>query len=205
MRKIKRLKWLAGIIIFVMSYSAPKFVRATSPTEAIQETIETVFAILHDPALQGREEMEERNALLREAVAARFDFWEMARRTLGPHWERNAGKQDQFVVLFTELLAVVYLNTIEQGFKAEVIYFREYVDNEYAHVDTKVVLSDMKGFEVSYKLHKVEGEWKAYDVLVEDMSLIQNYRSQFYHILGRHSFDELLERMRKKIEKLRSS
>lgn len=206
MRNIRRLRWFAGIMIFVMSWAVSALVHATtSPTEAIKETIETVFAILHDPALQGRKKKEERNALLREAVAARFDFREMAKRALGPHWKRNAAKQDQFVLLFTELLAVVYLDTIEQGIAAEIFYLREDVDDEYARVDTKVIPSDGSGMEVSYKLHIVNGEWKAYDILVEHMSITQNYRSQFYHILGRRSFDELLEIMRKKIEKLRSS
>lgn len=91
------------------------------------------------------------------------------------------------------------------GPEAEIFYLHEYVDNKYAHVDTKIVLFDGKNFEVGYKFHMVEGEWKAYDVLVEDISLIQNYRSQFYHILERRSFDELLEIMREKIDKLRSS
>lgn len=206
MRNIRRLKWLAGFVIFVVSCMEPRFAQATtSPTEAIKETIETIFGILHDPALQGREKREERGALLREAVAARFDFREMAKRALGPHWKRNAAKQDQFSLLFTELLAAIYLDTIEQGTEIEVFYLREYVDEEHAHVDTKIVPSGGDGLEVSYKLHVTRGEWKVYDVFVEHMSIIQNYRSQFYHILGRRSFDELLKMMQKKIETLRKS
>lgn len=208
MRIIRRLRWLAGLIVFIISCVEPRIARpalAGSPAEAIKETIDEVFSILHDPALRGEEKTGKRKALLREAVAARFDFREMAKRALGPYWKHHAAKQDQFVFLFTELLAVVYLDTIEQGVEVEVLYLREYADGEYAHVDTKVVPSGGEGLEVSYKLHVVEGEWKAYDILVEHMSIVQNYRNQFYHILARRSFNELLDMMRKKIEKLRRS
>lgn len=206
MRVIKRLKWLAGLVVFVVSCIAPQFARATaSPSDAVKETIDTVFAILRDPALRGAEKREERKALLRETVAARFDFREMAKRALGPYWKRNMAKQEQFVALFTKLLEAIYLDTIEWGVEAEIFYLREYMDDTYAHVDTKIVPFDREGLEISYKLHVVAGEWKAYDVLVEHMSIVQNYRNQFYHLLGGHSFDELLRIMRKKIETLRKS
>lgn len=204
MRVIKRLRWLAGIIIFVMSCLAPAFARATaSPTEAIKETIEAVFVILRDPALRGKEKKEERKALLKNAVVARFDFQEMAKRSLGPYWKQYAAKQEKFVALFTDLLGAVYLDTIEWGVEAEIFYLRERREAEYAEVDTNLIPSGGNGIEISYRLRVIQGEWKAYDVLVEHMSIIQNYRNQFYHILGRRSFDELLEMMRKKIETLR--
>ena len=206
MHVIKRSRLLTGIVILTvigiwLQGARPAF--AGGPTEAIKETIDTVFAILHDPAFKGDEKKEERNTLLRETVAARFDFHEMAKRALGPYWKRYETKQEKFAILFTDLLGAVYLDTIEWGVKAEVFYLYERVEGEDAEVDTKIVPSNGEGLEISYKLHMVEGEWKAYDVLVEHISMIQNYRSQFYHILGRHSFDELLERMRKKIEALR--
>ena len=206
MQHMKRLKWLTGFVVFIVSLIGLQGARpalAGSPTEAIKETIDTVFAILHDPVLKGDEKKEERNMLLRKTVAARFDFQEMAKRALGPYWKRYEIKQEKFAVLFADLLGAVYLDTIEWGVKAEAFYLHESVEGEDAEVDTKIVPSNGEGLEISYKLHMVEGEWKAYDVLVEHISMIQNYRSQFYHILGRHSFDELLERMRKKIEALR--
>lgn len=206
MHVIKRLRWLAGIVIFSVLEILPQIAQSAemgSPTKAVKETIEAVFTILRDPALRGKEKKEERSASLREKIAARFDFQEMAKRSLGPYWKQYVTKQEKFVALFTDLLGAVYLDTIEWGVEAEIFYLRERRETEYAEVDTNLIPSGEKGIEISYRLHVAQGEWKAYDVLVEHMSIIQNYRNQFYHILGRRSFDELLEMMRKKIETLR--
>lgn len=202
----KRSRWLTGFFVFMVTVFFAPLTRnalAESPTEAIKETIEVVFAILRDPALQGEEKRKERNALLRETVAARFDFQEMAKRSLGPHWKRYPAEQERFVAFFSEFLGALYINTIEQGIKAEVFYLREDVDDKYARVDTKVVLPNREGVKVGYQLHIVRGEWRTYDVLLEDMSIVQNYRHQFNRFLHRHSLDELLETMQKKIEMLR--
>lgn len=203
----KRLQWLTGCIVFAIICMTPcvPAALAGSPTEAIKETVDKVFSILRDDGMPGQGKREEREALLRETIAARFDFREMAKRALGPHWKRNAMRQDQFASLFAELLAVVYLDTIEQGIKADVVYLGEDVDGAYASVDTRVVPAEGGSMRVRYQLFMAGGEWKAYDVLVEHMSIVQNYRSQFYHILLRHTFNELIEIMQKKIRNLKKS
>lgn len=199
-------KWLKGFLIFAMiAFLADGAVACTiqSPTEAVKETVDEVFSILQNSVFQEKERKAERGALLRKAIAARFDFREIAKRALGYHWGKQDGfRQDTFVALFTELIAAIYLDTIEQSIAVEVVYLREEVDDDYARVDTGVIPSGEDGIEVSYRLRMVDGVWKVYDVLVAHMSIVQNYRSQFYHILGRRTFDGLLEMMRKKIENL---
>ncbi|MEK7480539.1 MAG: ABC transporter substrate-binding protein [Patescibacteria group bacterium] len=207
----KRLRQLIGVVIFLVVYGAvPRSLQATiSPTEEVKETIEKVFALLQDPALKGGAKKAERGALLRAAVKERFDFREIAKRALGIHWKQSMEKQDAFVALFSELLFTVYLDTLEGDIKATITYLREHISEGSAEVVTRIMVSDKgnlnKGFDITYRLHEREGSWKAYDILVEGMSLIQNYRSQFYHMLQRRSFDEVLEIMRKKIKKLQNA
>ena len=123
----------------------------------------------------------------------------MARRSLGPEWRRHTPKeQKEFVQLFTDLLERAYLQQIESYNDQKVRYLNEREDSSYAQVDTKIV--DNKGQEISinYRLHNMNGDWKVYDVVVEDISLVNNYRAQFSRVLASSSYQELVHRMKDK-------
>jgi phospholipid transport system substrate-binding protein len=124
----------------------------------------------------------------------------MSRRSLGPNWSRLTPKQqDEFVGVFTDLLEKAYLGRIESYNKERFIYINEAIDEPYAEVRSKIVTSKGEEFSINYRLKRTDGMWKIYDVVVEDISLVNNYRSQFARILSKTSYDELIRRMKEKL------
>ena len=123
----------------------------------------------------------------------------MAMRSLGSYWqERSAVEKKEFVSLFTELLETAYVGTIESYRGEKVHYLNEREEGKLATVNTRIVLGDRKSVSVNYRMRDVDGDWKVYDVIVDDISLVNNYRSQFSRVLARSSFAELLATMKDK-------
>lgn len=188
--------WLALVGILLLLPPSP--IRAGEPTEEIRAAIDKGLAILNDESLgiNGKNEHMER---LREIVRPLFNFKEMARRSLGRYW-RDMTPEDrtEFVTVFADLLEMTYAEKIDLYKGGEVSFVREVVDENYARVDSKV--RDKKGtdYSVTYKLLREDGDWKIYDVVVENVSLINNYRAQFGRIIRKSSFKELVERIRQK-------
>jgi phospholipid transport system substrate-binding protein len=161
--------------------------------------VDKVLAIVKQPQPAPEGERTVRRDKLREVISQRFDFAEMARRSLGRSWRRlNAEQQKEFVRLFTRLLEDSYLDKIEYYHGEKVRYGKESTDNDYAEVDTTIVANDGREYSVNYRLLNANGIWKVYDVVVEDISLVNNYRAQFNHVLAKSSVDELLNRMRQR-------
>lgn len=137
--------------------------------------------------------------MLRQALESLFDFSAMAKMSLGAHWEPQAARQAEFVYLFTKFIENVYLAKMESLKDTEVVYVRERVDRGLAQVDTKVVPPMGEDVPVNYRLHRVGREWKIYDVFIENVSVVENYRAQFHRILKVASFDELLKKLQEKL------
>ena len=185
----------AGLTILLMIYPVASI--AGVPEVQVRATIDRVLAIVKDPQLKSRE--SERRQKLKEALHQRFDFTEMAKRSLGPDWRRlSPAQQQEFVELFTDLLEQAYLDRIEAYASEKIEYLKERQDNEFAEVDTKIIDQKGREFSLDYRLHNVKGDWKVYDVLVDDVSLVNNYRAQFTRVLAKSSVDELLQRMKEK-------
>jgi phospholipid transport system substrate-binding protein len=188
-----------AVIGLAMALLLPAILQAATPTESVRETVDNILAILKDPALKREQKKKERREKLKEVIYRRFDFTEMAKRSLSSEWRRHSPEeQKEFVQLFRELLENAYLDKIESYNGQEVRYLKERVDNNYAEVDTKLV--DNKGQEISivYRLYNTGGDWKVYDVVIEDISLVNNYRAQFSRVLAKSSYAELVDRMKKK-------
>jgi phospholipid transport system substrate-binding protein len=133
-------------------------------------------------------------------IYQRFDFTEMARRSLGPEWRRRTAEEHkEFVALFTKLLEPAHLNTIESYNGEKVQYLNERAENSGAQVDTKITDNKGREFSVNYRLHDVNGDWKIYDVVVEDVSLVNNYRAQFSRVLAKSSYAELVNTIKETI------
>jgi len=166
---------------------------AGAPTDQIQSAVEKVTTILKDPKLQGDAKKKE----LREVVYPKFDFNEMARRSLGSHWQRRSPEeQREFVRLFTELVESAYMANLD-GYQGEkVVIGGEKQDKEFAEVNTKIISKKGEEFTVNYKLHQAANDWKIYDVVIENISLVNNYRSQFNRVIAQSSFDELFRKMK---------
>lgn len=186
---------LSLTILFFSSRSAT----AGEPTEEIRNAINQGIEILNEAKRDKRKQRVETINRLRKIVFPLFDFNEMAKRSLGSHWRRlDPQQQKQFVSVFTELLEITYADKIDLYEGQKVSYTGEAVDKDYAQVETKVIGKNSQSYAVDYKLHRVGGKWRIYDVAAENISLVNNYRSQFHRVIVNSSFEELLKRIQEK-------
>ena len=173
---------------------------ADSPTVQIKSTVDQVIQILTDAQLQRESKKQERRQRLREAIFVRFDFQEMAQRSLGAHWQRRTPEeQAEFIKIFSDLLEQTYVDRIESYNNEKFIYLNERIDEPYAEVGSKIQTSKGEEFTINYKLHRVAADWRVYDVVVENVSLVNNYRSQFNRILTGSTYDELISKIKAKV------
>lgn len=194
----RRKKWAATVALLIAAAWAADQLWAGSVTEQVKGTVEEVIRTLKDPRLQMEAKKRERRERLRQIIGARFDFEEMARRSLGQHWQRHAARKREFVPIFTHFVQDSYVGQIEAYRDEKILYLRERLESDFAQVDTKVLKGNGEEIPIHYRLHLVGGQWKIYDVLIENISLVNNYRSQFHRILSSASFDDLLKRLQEK-------
>jgi len=186
--------WAAGLLHIAE-------VNAGLPTDQIRVTVDRVLTILNDPKLNAAGAKEARRSELSKAILPRFDFEEMAKRSLGAEWRRRTpAEQQEFVRLFTALLKDSYVGSIESYHGDKVLYRRESQDGNYADVGTKMIDKRGQDYSIDYRLNREGSEWKVYDVIIENISIVNNYRSQFQRILSRSSFAELLQRIAEKVQ-----
>ncbi len=190
------LIWVSAVLVL-----SQRSCFATTPTEQIRETTDKIIAIVSDPALKGPENKDKRRKLIRQVVDERFDWYEMAKRCLGRHWrKRTEEERAEFIRLFEDLLERTYLDRVEGYSGEKVFYLGEKVRGKYALVKVKILAKSDTEIPVIYRMRKNGDKWMVYDIVIEGVSLINNYRKQFNSILLRSSFKELLEKLRKKVE-----
>ena len=171
---------------------------AGPPTDSMKTTIDEVLRIVREKELKQPEKAEERRHLLEKVVAARFDYTEMSRRALGAPWNQLTDQQKQeFVDLFRTLLTNSYADKIETYSGEGVQYLHERTEKEFAEVRTKV-LSGKTEIPLDYRLVNKADDWRVYDVIVDGVSLVNNYRGQFTKILRASSYSDLVDQLRKK-------
>ena len=174
---------------------------ADTPTERVREQVQRVIHVLEDPALRGEARSVERRAAILRAAGELFDFSEITRRVVGPHWQaRTPAEREEIVQLFTALLARSYLAKIELYSGEKILYVGETLDGDHAVVRTRIVTRAGTEIPVDYRLHRVRERWTVYDVTVEGVSLVANYRSQFNRILQGGSHAELVRRLKARLE-----
>lgn len=172
---------------------------AVSPKAQVQATVDQVIEVLRDGKLQGTPRREALSKLIR----ARFDFVIMSQRTLGKYWrDATPAEQERFVTLFSDLLEVSYIGRIEAYSDETVNYLAEKIDADRAEVAT-LVRSGGTDIPIDYRMVQKGADWFVYDVVVEEISLIKNYRSSYGEIVRKEGFARLFERMEEKIEELR--
>ncbi len=133
----------------------------------------------------------------RQLVFARFDFSEMTKRSLGPHWKSlDQAEQHEFVDAFTQRLLVAYGKTVRATGNEKIQFGRESRDGQQANVETQVVSGNGDQTPIDYRLHDVDGQWMVYDVVIDNVSLVNNYRSQFERVITKSSVQELLRKMK---------
>lgn len=188
-----------ALLLLFFYVLVPSYSSAGAPTEQIRASVDKLLTVLKNPQLKSAARTRERRDQLRQVISARFDFAEMARRSLGAQWRRLTPKeQEEFVRLYTDLLERAYIDRIESYSDETFAYLRENLDKDYAEVNSRIVTDKGEEFSLNYKVHLVNGEWKVYDVVVENISLVNNYRSQFSRIITNSSYEELIRRMKEK-------
>ena len=173
---------------------------ADGPTVQIKSTVDQVVQILTNTQLQGEDKKQERRKRLREAIFVRFDFQEMAQRALGAHWQRRTSEeQTEFVKVFSDLLERDYVDRIKNYNNEKFIYMNERIDGSYAEVGSKMRTSKGEEFTINYRLHRAGEDWRVYDLVIENISVMNNYRSQFNRIITSSTYDALVSRIKRKL------
>lgn len=171
-----------------------------TPTGAVKETVDQVLVVLGDQALKDPARKTERRVKLEAIIGQRFDYAEMAKRTLASQWKRlSPEKQQEFVSLFQQFLANSYADNVDGYSGEQVEYLKEREKGEFAEVQTKVVSPKVQ-IPLDYRLLKKNGEWRVYDVVIDGVSLMKNYRGQFSRIIDTSSFEGLLDKLRTKVD-----
>ena len=185
-----------GLMTLLLLASSAADAATETPRQQLQGTMERVMAVTR--TFQSASDFENNKARLKQIILPRFDFAEMARRSLGSHWSGLKGKEKEFLAAFVQFAEGSYMNALGSYRGEKMVYGREQIDKDFAEVDTAVLNSRGDGTPITYKLHLVRGQWKVYDVIIDQVSLVSNYRSQFSRILQTASLDELMRRLREK-------
>ena len=185
----------AALLLCATATAAP----AMTPTETVKTRVEAALQNLSQTSAASPATIEQRRVELRRAADSLFDFTEMGRRALARHWaDRTPAEREEFVKLFTDLIARSYIGKIDQYAGETIAYTSERVDGDEASVQSRVVTAKGSQIPVEYRLHRINDGWSAYDVFVENVSLVGTYRSQFDRIIRSESFAALLQRLRDK-------
>ena len=188
---------MAGVLLL---HGTGRAVEANSPTEAVKATIEEAIHVLSDETIKHPERAQERREVLEKIVGQRFSYEEMAKRTLGMHWRKlSQAEKTEFVTLFQRFLSNSYAGKIDGYAGEQVQYLGERIKGNFAEVRTKVV-SDKLEIPLDYRLLKNSDNWRVYDVIVDGISLVKNYRGQFARIIKSSSYKGLIEKLRSKVE-----
>ena len=168
-------------------------------TDQLKGAIDRVIKVLDDPALKGEGHAPERRRAVRKIAEDIFDFAEIARRSLARHWQPLTDKQRaEFVSLFSDLLERSYISKIELYGGEKIVYANERVEGDQATVATRIVTKNGTEVPIDYRLMKKSDKWLVYDVTIEGVSLVSNYRTQFNKIIQTASYDELVQKLKNK-------
>jgi phospholipid transport system substrate-binding protein len=192
------LRLFLGGFLWVAMLVSPCF--AGAPTDGVKETTDRILVIVSDPALKGPENKDKRGKLIRQAVDERFNWEAMTKRSLARHWrKRTDAEKKEFISLFGKLLERTYLDKVGSYSGEKVIYVGETIDGKYGTVTAKILTHSHTEVLVRYRLKKTGGVWRVYDISVEGVSLVNNYRKQFNSIILRSSYDDLVSKLRAKV------
>jgi phospholipid transport system substrate-binding protein len=183
------------LISMVFLTFAPK-AAADSAKEQLQGTIDSVIEVLR--TIRSQEDIERNRKSLRQILLTRFDFAAMAQRSLGNRWNDLKGEEGEFVSAFTDFVEHSYMSTLGSYRGEKVVYDTDRANGESAEVDTRVVGGQGSPIKIGYKLHLRGEQWMVYDAVIDDVSLVGNYRSQFARILHTASLEELIQNLRTK-------
>ena len=174
-------------------------VRAGQPTDQLRAQIDRVLKVLDNPELKRESKLKERRVTVRKIANDIFDFGETAKRSLARHWPpRTPAERAEFVALFADLLERSYISKIEIYGGEKIVYVGETIEGDLATVRTKITTRQETEIPVDYRMLTRGDRWLVYDVIIEGVSLIANYRVQFNKIITTSSYQELVKKMKTK-------
>lgn len=193
----KRLPFLIAALLAGALIAPPA--DAGEATGQLRAGIRGVLEILRKPELKEPGQKAERRSRIRKIIHQYFDFEEMSRRSLARHWrKRTPEEKSEFIVLFSRLMERNYADKLESYTDEKIVFGKEIGDPEFVKVNTKVILRDDREVSITYRMHKVGDAWRVYDVLVEGISFLKNYREQFRSVIRRTSYANLVKILRAK-------
>ena len=170
---------------------------AGAPTDQLRDGVDRVFKILRDPEMAGQANAIQRRKAILTAAGNIFDFAEMAKRSLGQHWSaRTPAERSQFVGLFTDLMQHSYIAKVDQHGGAKMVYRSETVDGDHAAVRTTIPLSSGSEMPLEYRMHNADARWQVYDLSIDGISLVSNYRAQFNKVIRLDSYETLVAKLK---------
>lgn len=170
-----------------------------SATDEVKKTVDQVVKIVADKDMKKNEQI--RRKTLKQAISAIFDYTEMSKRSLGRYWnQRTPDEKKQFVELFATLLEKTYANKIESYHNEKIVYIKETTDGNYSEVKSRITNPARDEFSLDYRLINKNGTWMVYDVVIEGVSLVSNYRGQFSRIVSERGYGELVKKLQTKNE-----
>ncbi|MCP2501998.1 MAG: ABC transporter substrate-binding protein [Deltaproteobacteria bacterium] len=195
---MKRLLAAFSVLLFLL-LSVP--VHAGAPMDTVQANVDKVLEVLRDPKLKAESAKEIKKERLRHIYDGMFDQVELSRRTLAQNWNNlNLAQREEFVNLFRQILEKAYIDKILAYVNEKVVFDREVqISGTQAEIQTTIITSSKK-IPVFYRVILKGSEWKVYDVVIENVSLISNYRTQFNEILAKNTPDQMLEILREKVK-----
>jgi phospholipid transport system substrate-binding protein len=190
------MRYLPILLAFFLTMGLPGRVNAGEPTAQLSTTInEFVTILVNTPVSELRSTGLPEAAL--KLIFGRFDFSEMTKRSLGDHWKSlEQADQREFVEAFTQKLLVAYGRTVRATGDEKIQFNGERLDGKFARVETKVVSGGGQELPIDYQLHDDNGQWKVYDMVIDQISIVNNYRAQFERVIARSSVQELLVRLK---------
>ena len=193
---MKYFNILALIVVVLVAFVTPSRASATDATAQLSATMnEFVTILVNTPVAELRQTGLPDKAL--KLINSRFDFSEMTKRSLGPHWNAlEANEQQEFIDAYTQMVLRFFGRSVRAAGDETIQYKREVRDGILASVETKVVSGSRDDFAIDYRLHDIDGQWKVYDVLIDHISIVNNYRAQFERVIAKSSVKELLQRMK---------
>ena len=195
MMTLPKLLVLSAVVAFGLLGVATS--DAGPATDQLHGRVDRVLKVLSDPQMAKDGRTAERRATLRRISGEIFDFTEISRRSLARHWQgRSPAEREEFIQLFGELLERAYVSKIELYSGEKIEYAGEVPDGDVTTVRTRIVTKQGTPIPVDYRMFQQGGQWRAYDALIEGVSLVGNYRTQFNSVIQRSSYDDLVKMLR---------
>ncbi len=196
---LKRFLLLTVVCLFTATTAC------ATVTDTVKKTVDEVIKTVSDKELKKKANEQRRRSAIKKSIATIFDSQEMAKRSLGKHWnQRTPAERKQFTELFAALLENSYAGKIESYNNEKIVYTKEIVDGDYAEVKSKVITAKQDEYTLDYRLMKKgDTSWMVYDVVIEGVSLVSNYRTQFNKIISTNGYQDLVKKLQTKSNEIR--